>query len=530
MVGGFMLHGIDISSNQDTLDVSKVSADFVIVKVTGGTTYTNPLWKKQAEATLKAGKLLGLYHYACEFGKVSSGVKEADFFLKAIKGYEGKAILCLDWEADAQQRPVSYAKAWLDRVKSKTGATPFFYGYASYINSRSHATIKDYPLWMASYLNKYANGTGHVSNPSNTWKTGSWTEMKMYQYSSTRKLPGYSGNLDMNVFYGTKADWDRYAGAKAAENSTKATTTKTIKRGDVAAAIHRKMVNDERFGYSWEERWGAKNEKWTVNGVKFDMPVGDYDCSSSAIQAWKKALTGTKYAKSLDGATYTGNMRSAFVGSGLFTWKPTSFIASPGDLYLNEANHVAMCQCQEPDELSEFSWGDNGAYGNKRGDQSGFESRVNPYYEYPWDGILHYNGKADTKSTVKEPTQPEYRIFRNGKWQKWRTNWENAGVAGTAIYDIDFRYLGPNGWFQITLEGGKVLPRNAHNDKHAKRIVGITVYYDTPNPNETGYYEAQYQVKTTSGAWLKVEHDDKDGGAGDDRNAVCRFRMKIAEC
>lgn len=81
-----------------------------------------------------------------------------------------------------------------------------------------------------------------------------------------------------------------------------------------------------------------------------------------------------------------------------------SFLAKPGDLYLNEANHVAMCQTQTPDVLSEFSWGDNGAYGNRRGDQSGNEASVHGYYDYPWDGILHYNGKADSSTTTTTTT------------------------------------------------------------------------------------------------------------------------------
>ena len=165
---------------------------------------------------------------------------------------------------------------------------------------------------------------------------------------------------------------------------------------EIAAYIHRKMATDSRFGYSWEERWGAKPETWTIDGKKYIINVGDYDCSSSCITAWNIALSNTKYKGALEGATYTGNMREVFVGSGLFVWKPMSFLAAPGDLYLNEENHVAMCQTQVPDVLSEFSWGDNGAYGNKRGDQSGNEASVHAYYDYPWDGILHYNGKADT--------------------------------------------------------------------------------------------------------------------------------------
>ena len=179
---------------------------------------------------------------------------------------------------------------------------------------------------------------------------------------------------------------------------------------EIAAQIHRKMATDSRFGYSWEERWGAKPETWTIDGKKYTINVGDYDCSSSCITAWKLALTYTKYKGALDGATYTGNMREVFVGSGLFEWKPMSFLAHTGDLYLNEENHVAMCQTQTPDILSEFSWGDNGAYGNKRGDQTGQESSVHGYYDYPWDGILHYNGKADT---VTKWTDGTYTALRN---------------------------------------------------------------------------------------------------------------------
>lgn len=88
-------------------------------------------------------------------------------------------------------------------------------------------------------------------------------------------------------------------------------------------------------------------------------------------------------------------MCSVFVGSGLFEWLGMSFLAEPGDLYLLEANHVAMCQTQYPDVLSEFSWGDNGAYGNQRGDQGGWEASVHGYYDYPWDGILHFVGDDD---------------------------------------------------------------------------------------------------------------------------------------
>lgn len=208
-----MLNGIDISSWQASIRLDKIKADFVIVKATGGTGYTNPRFKDQADAALKAGKLLGLYHYARERGCSGSAASEAAHFLDAVAPYKGKFIPILDWEADALQQPVSWAKTWLDTVAKKTGATPWFYGYASNVNSTDYSAIKNYPLWMASYLNRYAY-QGYADNPVNTWKTGAWSKMTAYQYSSTGRLPGYSGNLDLSVFYGDKADWERMCGKK----------------------------------------------------------------------------------------------------------------------------------------------------------------------------------------------------------------------------------------------------------------------------------------------------------------------------
>lgn len=62
--------------------------------------------------------------------------------------------------------PVSYAKDFLDRIAELSGATPWFYGYASNINSTDYSTISKYPLWMASYLPRY-EGAGFVDDPDN---------------------------------------------------------------------------------------------------------------------------------------------------------------------------------------------------------------------------------------------------------------------------------------------------------------------------------------------------------------------------
>jgi len=70
---------------------------------------------------------------------------------------------------------------------------------------------------------------------------------------------------------------------------------------------------------------------------------GDRDCSSAVCEAWELALVGTAYEGRITRYYYTGDMRSVFLASGLFTWHGLDFNASPGDIYLDEENHTAMC-------------------------------------------------------------------------------------------------------------------------------------------------------------------------------------------
>jgi len=159
----------------------------------------------------------------------------------------------------------------------------------------------------------------------------------------------------------------------------------------LAADIHKRMVDDNRFGYSWSERYGASKETWTIDDKQIVISVGDYDCSSSTITAWRLALSAMGVDNPLPGATYTGNMKAVFLRSGYFEWRTDFANAQRGDLYLDEEAHVAMCQGNG--RLSEFSSNEyGGAYGGRRGDQTGGEAHIGNYYRGRWDGYLHYIG------------------------------------------------------------------------------------------------------------------------------------------
>lgn len=128
-------------------------------------------------------------------------------------------------------------------------------------------------------------------------------------------------------------------------------------------------ANDNSHGYSQADRWGP-----------------DYDCSSFVIEAYEQAGVPVRQG----GATYTGNMRGAFLGCG-FT-DVTNLInlsngsgLQPGDVLLNYSAHtciaigngkVANCRTDEGHPQA--------------GDQSGNEIRLQSYWNYPWNCVLRY--------------------------------------------------------------------------------------------------------------------------------------------
>ncbi len=241
-----MLRGIDISHHQKTIDLSKIETDFVICKATEGNGYTDECCDKFYQQAKKLGKKLGVYHFARpDLGNTPE--KEADWFIKETKGYHKEAILILDWEpSGGQLSNIAWAKAWLDRVYSKTGIKPIIYMSASPMRSYDWSSVvkADYGLWVANYGAN--NGTAQES-VFNKYPLKHWPFYALWQYTSKGRLDGYNGNLDMNVFNGDGSTWNKYANASskpAAEQSKPSSSkpvtsdiTYIVKKGDTLSDI-----------------------------------------------------------------------------------------------------------------------------------------------------------------------------------------------------------------------------------------------------------------------------------------------------
>lgn len=176
------------------------------------------------------------------------------------------------------------------------------------------------------------------------------------------------------------------------------------------------LCTDGHHGYTQGDgRWGSGTETINLYEEKWTIRSGDRDCSSAVISCWKPVLE--RYFGISLNATYTGDMVSGFTATGCFEWHPMGdgFMAEPGDIYLNESHHTAMCLSVTQNHVGEFlhnEWG--GITGGQVGDQGG-EKRITKYYNFPWNGVLHYTGaetvgegdqgsSGSTVANVEEPT------------------------------------------------------------------------------------------------------------------------------
>ena len=199
-----VMHGIDISSWQAGMDCGSISGDFIIIKATEGVSYKYGDMYQCADSALRAGKKIGFYHFTYNS---NSAVAEAQHFWSAVSAYRGRAIFVLDNETNTN---AEWALTWLRTVRSYSGVIPIIYQSAGTVNYMSAVAAENYGLWIAGYYHGYAPVYGYAPY-SLPYSTGAWKNVAPFQYTSTGRLSGWNGNLDFNIFYGSRSTWDAYA-------------------------------------------------------------------------------------------------------------------------------------------------------------------------------------------------------------------------------------------------------------------------------------------------------------------------------
>ncbi|MFG3611450.1 GH25 family lysozyme [Rummeliibacillus stabekisii] len=185
------IKGLDVSHYQDDIDFIKVKADgykFVIMKATEGTYYKDVMFETNYRKAMAAGMQVGAYHYG-KFSTVAEAKAEAKYFLSVLGGRKMTYPVALDLEENKKGASPAVltdaAIAFMEMVEAQ-GYAVMLYTYKSFSYDQKRlimSKFKPYILWMARY-NSYLG-----------------VDTDLWQHSSTGKVSGIKGNVDLNVAY-----------------------------------------------------------------------------------------------------------------------------------------------------------------------------------------------------------------------------------------------------------------------------------------------------------------------------------------
>lgn len=199
------LRGIDVSHHQGAIDWGRVKAAgyvFAVAKATEGLTFKDSRIAANWVGMGQAGLIRGAYHF---LRAEAGGVQQARRFVSVVGDPRG-ALAMVDVETHAVAGTIpSYLQvhAFVEEFKRLTGGHPILIYTGKYhwarLGNGDGAHLG--PLWHAEY------DTGsEVADGPELDSYGGWSKCLIWQWTSSGRVPGIAGNVDLNTFYGGEKD------------------------------------------------------------------------------------------------------------------------------------------------------------------------------------------------------------------------------------------------------------------------------------------------------------------------------------
>ncbi|MDP2340940.1 MAG: GH25 family lysozyme [Deltaproteobacteria bacterium] len=202
---GETTYGIDVSYYQGNIDWAQVAGagvQYAIIRTTDGLGYQDSKFAQNWAGAKANGITRGVYQF---WRSDEDPIAQADLMLSMMGPLEpGDLPPTVDVEStdgvDNATRAVRLQQ-WLDHVEAALGVTPMIYTGGYFWQSNVARDFSRYPLWHAGYT-----GGSCPSTVANEW--ADWT---FWQFGSTGRVPGISGDVDENRFNGSLAQLQELA-------------------------------------------------------------------------------------------------------------------------------------------------------------------------------------------------------------------------------------------------------------------------------------------------------------------------------
>lgn len=194
--------GVDVSSYQGNIDwqaIRDAGAAFAIIRVAGrgygqaGGIYEDKLAQINYEGAKRAGLKVGVYFFSQAI-TAQEAAEEARYILNITQDWDLDMPVVYDWErldgdtrtANTDRRTVTDCMLAFCEEVEKAGRTPMVYFNPEHADSQFYIEeVTQYKFWLAFYTD---------------WMTFPY-EVNMWQYTSTGKIPGVEGTVDLNLFF-----------------------------------------------------------------------------------------------------------------------------------------------------------------------------------------------------------------------------------------------------------------------------------------------------------------------------------------
>jgi GH25 family lysozyme M1 (1,4-beta-N-acetylmuramidase) len=205
------LPGIDVSHWQGVIDWPRVAGAgrlFAFMKSTDGKVmddgkmFVDPRFTTNRAGAKANGLRVGMYHFARPGPEAGDAIREARHFVRTTRPVAGELLPVLDIESTGGLDPTgltTWARRWVREVKRLTGVTALVYTspyfWKTYHGDTRSLAREGSLLWIAHWTS-----ASSPTVPAANWDGRGWV---VWQHSSTGRVPGISGNVDLNRFQGT---------------------------------------------------------------------------------------------------------------------------------------------------------------------------------------------------------------------------------------------------------------------------------------------------------------------------------------
>lgn len=191
--------GLDVSQYQGYIDWDKTDSientfplDFVFVRATAGKDLVDSRFNYNWKNTEDSHLIRGAYHY---YRPDEPSLEQALNFINTVNLRPGDLPPVLDIEQLPRRQPLDSLRKglrrWLDAVEKHYKVRPIIYSGQKYYEDFLKQEFPEYKFWIANY-------NFFVERMDDSWLC--------WQFTEKANVPGIEGNVDLNLYNGTRED------------------------------------------------------------------------------------------------------------------------------------------------------------------------------------------------------------------------------------------------------------------------------------------------------------------------------------